>query len=160
MQIADNTVVTIDYTLTDTDGAVLDTSEGRQPLSYIHGVGNLIPGLENALAGKGAGDALQVTVPPDQAYGARNEDLLKVVEKSQFSGVDDLQVGMQFRVQSQAGQQIVTVTEIDGDNVTVDGNHPLAGATLNFDVTVVEVREATSEELEHGHVHGPGGHEH
>jgi FKBP-type peptidyl-prolyl cis-trans isomerase SlyD len=160
MQIAKNTVATIDYTLTNTQGQVLDTSKGGQPLSYLHGVGGIIPGLENALEGKQTGDVLTVEIQPEQAYGQRNEQLVQEVPRKMFQGVDNIQPGMQFRAQGPQGQQVVTVVGVNGENVKIDANHPLAGVTLKFDVNVVGVREATQEELSHGHVHGPGGHQH
>ncbi len=160
MQIAKHKVVTIDYTLTDDSGTIIDSSEGREPLAYIQGMNNIIPGLEAALEGKVAGDQLNVAIPPDQAYGERNDSLRQEVPKDRFDGAEDLEVGMQFHAQTEAGPLVVTVVGIEGDTVTVDGNHPLAGMTLTFDVKVVEVREASSEELDHGHVHGPGGHHH
>jgi len=160
MQVAKNKVVSIDYTLKNDAGEVIDSSEGHEPLFYLHGAQNIVPGLESALEGKAAGDRIQVSIAPAEAYGERNEALQQAVPREAFQGVEDLEVGMQFRAESDAGQQIVTITAIEGDEVTVDGNHPLAGETLNFDVTVVEVRDATAEELEHGHVHGPGGHHH
>ena len=160
MQIATNTVVTIDYTLRDDDQSVLDTSEGQEPLSYIHGIGNLIPGLEKALAGKAEGDRLQVTVPPDEAYGERDEALLQAIPRERFERADEIQVGMQFHTQTEEGMQVVTVVDVDGDNITIDGNHPLAGKTLHFDVAVVGVREASADEVSLGHAHGPGGHQH
>ena len=160
MQIAKNTVVAIDYTLTDDDGRVLDSSDGREPLSYLHGAGGIIPGLERELDGKSQGDQLEVSVTPDDGYGQRNEALRQDVPREQFAQIDDLSLGMQFRVDSDGGPMIVTVVEIAEDVVTVDGNHPLAGVNLNFAVTVRDVRDATAEELEHGHAHGPGGHSH
>lgn len=160
MQIAKHKVVTIDYTLTDDSGTIIDSSEGREPLAYIQGMNNIIPGLEAALEGKVVGDQLNVAIPPDQAYGERNDSLRQEVPKDRFDGAEDLEVGMQFHAQTEAGPLVVTVVGIEGDTVTVDGNHPLAGMTLTFDVKVVEVREASSEELDHGHVHGPGGHHH
>ena len=161
MDISKDKVVAIDYKLTDNDGQVLDSSEGQEPLFYLHGAGNIIPGLENSLEGKSTGDQLQVTVAPAEGYGERNDELKQQVLREQFEGIDDLELGMQFRVPTESGQHIVvTVVEIGEDVVTIDGNHALAGVTLNFDVTVREVREATEEELSHGHVHGPGGHEH
>lgn len=161
MQIAKNTVVTIDYHLTDPQGQVLDSSRGKQPLAYLHGVGGIIPGLETALNGKSAGDTLSVTIPPEQAYGVKNPQMVQDVPRSAFQGVADIQPGMQFQAQGPQGQvQIVTVVKVTPDTVTIDANHPLAGVTLNFDVTVVSVREATPEEISHGHVHGPGGHHH
>jgi len=160
MQIEKNKVATIEYTLKNDTGDVLDTSEGQEPMAYIQGVGNLIPGLEEALEGKGEGDEVQVSIPPEKAYGVRNDELIQVVERSVFQGVDELKVGMQFQAQSDQGTQVIWITKVEGDDVTIDGNHPLAGETLNFDVKVVGVREASADELDHGHVHGPGGHQH
>jgi FKBP-type peptidyl-prolyl cis-trans isomerase SlyD len=160
MQIATNTVVTIDYTLKDDDQSVLDTSQGQEPLSYIHGIGNLIPGLEKALAGKSEGDRVQVTIAPDDAYGERDEDLLQAIPRERFERANEIEVGMQFHTQSDEGMQVVTVVGVDGDNITIDGNHPLAGKTLHFDVQIVGVREASADEISHGHVHGEGGHHH
>lgn len=160
MQIAKDKVVTLDYVLTDDNGNELDRSnEGN--FAYLHGANNIIPGLENALAGKTAGDAVKVDVAPEEGYGQRNDSLTQVVTKDMFDPNAELAEGMQFHAQSPDGQHIVvTVTGINGDEVTIDGNHPLAGVNLNFDVKVVEVRDATAEELSHGHVHGPGGHDH
>jgi FKBP-type peptidyl-prolyl cis-trans isomerase SlyD len=159
MQIAKNSVVTIDYTLTGPDGQVIDTSVGRQPLPYLHGAGNLIPGLEKQLEGKSAGDTIKVTVAPEEAYGIRDESLTQTAPKSAFQS-PNIAVGQQFRADSPQGQKVFTVTKIEGDSVTVDGNHPLAGIALNFEVNIKDVRAATQEELAHGHVHGPGGHHH
>jgi len=160
VQATQDKVVTIHYTLTDQEGEVLDSSVGEQPLSYLHGRGNIIIGLEKALEGKKAGEKLQVTVPPDEAYGTVNEALVMQIPRTAFKDVDNLEPGMRFQVQGNEGVQVVTVTDIGESDVTVDGNHPLAGEELTFDVEITEVREATQEELSHGHVHGPGGHEH
>jgi FKBP-type peptidyl-prolyl cis-trans isomerase SlyD len=160
MQIATDAVASIHYTLTDDAGETLDSSAGGDPLAYLHGKGNLIPGLENALLGKQVGDRLQVKVAPADGYGEYNKALLQNVPRRSFKGVGNVQVGMQFQVQSPTGPLMVTVTRIAGDMVTVDGNHPLAGKILNFDVEITDVRVASEEELEHGHVHGPGGHHH
>ena len=161
MQITSQKVATIDYTLTDDQGTLIDSSKDGEPLAYIQGIGNLIPGLEEALEGKSAGDELSVSIQPDQAYGKRDEELLQAVPRTHFDGVDELQVGMQFRASSEDGdERVVTVVEVGDEQVTVDGNHPLAGQILNFEVKIVEVRDATQEELDHGHVHGPGGHHH
>lgn len=160
MQVEKNKAVTIEYTLTDPEGQVLDSSKGRQPLTYLHGTGGLIPGLENALEGKNAGDVLVVSVPPDQAYGEKDQSLIQAVPRNLFSGTDQIEKGMRFQVQSPAGRQIVTVVDVDPQMVTIDANHPLAGMTLNFDVTVLSVRDASPEELAHGHIHGPDGHAH
>jgi len=160
MQIGKHKVVTIDYTLTNNDGAVLDSSKGQEPLAYIHGTEFMIPGLEHALEGKAAGDSLSVTVEPADGYGERDEGLVKVVERGMFGDVERLDAGMQFQAQTDDGIEVVTVTAVEGDQVTVDGNHPLADVVLHFDVKVVGVRDASQEEIDHGHVHGPGGHHH
>ncbi len=160
MKIADKSVVSIDYTLKNDDGRILDTSEGREPLSYLHGYGNIISGLEEALTDKSAGDKINVSIPPEKAYGVRNEEAILQVNRDQFEGVDEIQVGMEVQTQSEHGIQLFTVSKIMGDTILLDGNHPLAGETLHFDVEVRDVREATEEELAHGHVHGPGGHHH
>lgn len=160
MLITKNRVVSIDYTLTDDQGNVIDSSQGGEPLVYIHGVGNIIPGLEEALEGKRSGDRLAVSISPDKGYGERIEELTQTVAREQFAGIDELRVGMQFHTEGTHGAQVVTITAIAGDEVTVDGNHPLAGATLNFEVAIVNVRDAHAEELSHGHVHGEGGHHH
>ena len=160
MNIASKAVAIIDYTLRDKDGQVLDTSEGGDPLAYIHGVGNIIPGLEEALEGKVAGDAVSVEVAPDKGYGHRDDSLKMVLPRDSFEGVDKIEEGMTFHAHGPDGSRVITVVGFEGDDVSVDGNHPLAGETLFFDVNIVEVREATAEELDHGHVHGPGGHHH
>lgn len=160
MQVAKDKVVAIDYTLKDDEGTVLDSSEGREPLAYIHGAGNIIPGLERALEGKQAGDNVSVRVDPAEAYGERDDALTQAVPMQMFQGVENVEAGMRFQAQTSSGVQVVTVTKVEGDQVTVDANHPLAGVPLNFDVNVREVREATAEELSHGHVHGPGDHDH
>ena len=160
MQIEENKVVKIEYTVKTEEGVLVDTSEGNEPLAYLHGHKHIIPGLENALVGKAVDDELSVTVTPEEAYGERHEQLIKEVPMQAFQGVDKVEPGMQFNAESPQGPQLITVTKVDGDTVTVDGNHPLAGVTLNFDVKVVEVREPSEEELSHGHVHGAGGHEH
>ena len=157
MQVEKNKVVSIDYTLTNAEGQTLDTSRGREPLSYLHGVGQIIPGLENALEGKAEGDAVQAVVPPDQGYGARNDRLVQEVPRQAFAGVQEVRPGMQFQAQTSGGPRVVTVVGVGNDTVKVDANHPLAGQTLHFDVNVVGVRDATPEELNHGHAHGAGG---
>ena len=158
MTIQRNKVVTINYTLTDETGSLLESSEGQEPLTYLHGVGNIIPGLEASLEGKSAGASLKVSVPPEEGYGVWDQEKVVDIPKSQFSGVDTVEAGMQFSVQSEAGEEVVTVSKVEGEMVTIDANHPLAGKTLTFDVTIVGIRDATAEELEHGHVHGHGGH--
>jgi FKBP-type peptidyl-prolyl cis-trans isomerase SlyD len=156
MPIAQNDVVTIHYTLKDDADKVLDSSSGGEPLAYLHGHENIIPGLESELAGKSAGDRLTVRVPAADGYGEYDRALVQKVPRRALKGISDLRVGLRL----QAGHQAVTVTHIAGDMVTLDGNHPLAGQTLNFDVEITAVRPATEEELAHGHVHGDGGHHH
>ena len=159
MTITVNKVVTLDYTLTDDSGEVLDQSSNGQ-FVYLHGASNIIPGLENALAGKSAGESLNVTVSPEHGYGHRDDNLSQVVGIDMFESPDDVEVGLQFHAQSGDGNHIVvTITQVEGDEVTIDGNHPLAGKTLNFDVTIVDVRDATEQELEHRHAHAHG-HDH
>jgi FKBP-type peptidyl-prolyl cis-trans isomerase SlyD len=160
MQVAQDTVVAIHYTLRNDSGATLDASNTGEPLVYLHGNGNLIPGLERALEGKSAGEKLSVAVPAADAYGEVDSDLVQDVPRSAFRGIDDIQVGMQFQAESNHGPRSVVVTKVTKELITVDGNHPLAGQNLNFEVEIAEVRAATREELEHGHVHGPGGHHH
>jgi FKBP-type peptidyl-prolyl cis-trans isomerase SlyD len=159
MQVEKEKVVTIDYTLTDEAGDVLDTSKGGNPLVYLHGAGNLIAGLENALAGKTAGESLKVVLSAEDGYGERDESLLRSVPKEQF-GDETLEVGMQFQARTSEGPVLLTVVGIEAESVTLDANHPLAGKPLAFDVTVVDVRAATAEELTHGHVHGDDDHHH
>ena len=158
MTIQKNKVVTVRYTLTDEAGGIIESSEGQEPMTYLHGSGNVIPGLEASLEGKSAGESVEVTVPPEDAYGEWDKTQVLDLPKGQFSGVSDIKAGMEFSVHSNVGEQIVTVTKVEAESVTVDANHPLAGKTLNFDVTVVGVRDATNDELEHGHAHGAGGH--
>jgi FKBP-type peptidyl-prolyl cis-trans isomerase SlyD len=154
MKIENNAVVSIQYKLTNDGGEVLDSSEGDEPLTYLHGTDSIIPGLENALTGKGSGEQLEVVVQPEEGYGEFNEAMIQVVPKDAFDGIDDIQPGMQFQAESPEGQlQIVSVKEIGDDGITIDANHPLAGQVLHFDITIETVREATAEELEHGHVH-------
>ena len=161
MLIANQHVVAIDYTLSNDAGEVIDSSAGAEPLVYLHGAGNIIAGLEKALLGKAVGDELDVSIEPEDAYGEYSAELITNLGREMFEGVDQLEVGMQFHASApDGGMQIVTIRDIDGDQVTIDGNHPLAGQQLNFKVKVVSVRAASEEELAHGHVHGEGGHQH
>lgn len=161
MLIANQHVVAIDYTLSNDAGEVIDSSAGAEPLVYLHGAGNIIAGLENALAGKIAGDELEVSIEPEDAYGEYSAELITNLGREMFEGVEELEVGMQFHASApDGGMQIVTVRDVDGDQVTIDGNHPLAGQQLNFKVKVISVRAASEEEVAHGHVHGEGGHQH
>ncbi|NQY10596.1 MAG: peptidylprolyl isomerase [Flavobacteriales bacterium] len=161
LSISDNLVVSMHYKLTDNEGNVLDDSTGNEPLAYLHGSKNIISGLESALAGKVEGDELQVKVAPKDGYGDVNPELIQTVPMEAFQGVEKVEEGMGFESQTPEGQiQRIVVKKVEGDEITIDGNHPLAGMELNFDVKIVEVREASDEEKEHGHVHGPGGHDH
>lgn len=159
MTVTKDKVVSIEYTLKDSDGNVLDASNGK-PLAYLHGHGQIIPGLEKALEGKNVGDKLTVTVPAAEAYGERVNQLVQEVPRQLFQGVDNIEVGMRFEAQSDQGVHSVEVIKVEGDTITVDGNHPLADKDLTFDVEIVDVRDATAEELEHGLAHGTGGVEH
>ncbi len=154
MKIEKNKIVSINYTLTNNKGETLDTSTGREPLKFIHGVGHIIVGLEEALLGKLKGDKLNVAIAPEKGYGLKIEEMIQKIPKNQFDASQPIEPGMQFNAQDEAGHAIVvTVTKVEADFITIDANHPLAGETLNFDVEVMDVREATNEELSHGHVH-------
>ena len=157
MKIEKDKVVSLHYTLTNSDGEVLDSSDGKEPMAYIHGNGHLIKGLEEDLEGKEAGYKNDVQIPPNKGYGEKDDSLIQTLPIADF-GDDEVKPGMQFKVDGNHGVQIATVIEVAGKQVTVDGNHELAGVTLNFKVEIVDVRDATAEELSHGHVHGPGGH--
>jgi FKBP-type peptidyl-prolyl cis-trans isomerase SlyD len=160
MQIANDSVVSIDYELKNDAGEVLDASAEGSPLVYLHGHRNLISGLEQALEGKAAGDSLEVRIAPADAYGEMNESLRQSVPKDRFQGVEQLEVGMQFQASTDQGPISVRIVAVEEELVTVDGNHPLAGQHLNFNVTVRDVRAADENEIAHGHVHGKGGVEH
>lgn len=156
MQITKNKVAAIHYTLRDNEGTIIDSSEGRDPLHYLHGAGNLIVGMEEGLEGKSKGDKLNLKIAPEKGYGEKDQSLVQKVPRTAF-GDQEIKPGMRFST-NQGG--VVTVTHVGIDGVTVDANHPLAGVELNFAVEVVDVREASKEEITHGHVHGPGGHHH
>jgi len=160
MQIADRSVASFHYTLTNDNGDVIDSSRQREPLAYLHGAGNIVAGLEKALVGRKAGDTFNVDVDPQQGYGPRHDEMVQTLPMSAFQGVPEVKPGMQFQASGPQGAVLVTVTSVDGDKVSVDGNHPLAGQTLHFDVEVTEVRAATEEELTHGHVHAADGSSH
>jgi len=161
MAVASDCVVTIHYTLKDDAGTVLDRSSPEEPLAYLHGHGNIIPGLEKQLDGKESGDALAVTLAPAEGYGEYDDRLVQSVPRQALQGIKDVKPGMRLQAQTEQGPQAVTVTEVLTDTVTLDGNHPLAGKSLHFDVQIEDVRPATKEELSHGHVHGPDeGHHH
>ncbi|MFK7969750.1 MAG: peptidylprolyl isomerase [Bacteroidia bacterium] len=161
MNIAKDAVVAINYTLRNDAGEVVDTSAGRDPLYYLQGHQNIIIGLEEKMEGKKVGDSLMVSVAPEKGYGVHDPAMVQEVPRERFQGVENIEAGMQFQAQGpDGGAQVVTVTGVTDTVVMVDANHPLAGQNLHFEVEVVEVREATSDELSHGHVHGPGGVEH
>jgi len=160
MKIANGKVVSIHYKLQSDTGETLDSSEGREPLAYLQGHGNIISGLENALVDKGVGDKLKVSVKPEEGYGERSDELVHSVPLSEFEDASQIQVGTRIRVETNHGEHIAVVTSIEDDVAKIDLNHPLAGETLHFDVEIMEVRDATEEELSHGHVHGPGWHHH
>lgn len=152
--IAENSVVNIHYELKDDQGQVLDSSKGAEPLSYLHGAGNIIPGLEKALAGKAEEETFQVRIEPEEGYGEPSPELIQTLPKTAFQGVEKVEVGMNFEAQAPDGSvQRVQVKDVADDEVTIDANHPLAGTPLNFDIEVVGVREATEEEVAHGHAH-------
>lgn len=160
MKIENNKVVQMNYVLTDSAGQQMDASNG-EPMAYLHGHHNVIPGLEKALEGRVAGDNFTVTIPAAEAYGETQANLIQEgVPKAMFQGVESIEVGMRFEAQSEHGFHSVVITDIQDETVTVDGNHELAGMDLTFKVEIVDVRDATAEELEHGHAHGPGGHQH
>lgn len=159
MKIAADTVVSIDYVLRDEAGEVLDESKG-EPLAYLHGHHNIVPGLEAALEGKGAGDKTRAKIEPEQGYGVHNPNKVLQIPRSQLSSEMEPEIGMMLHAETEQGPVPLWITEVGAEEVTVDGNHPLAGKVLDFEVEVKEVREASAEELSHGHVHGPGGHHH
>jgi FKBP-type peptidyl-prolyl cis-trans isomerase SlyD len=156
MQVADNMAVSIHYTLTNDEGEVIDSSEGNEPLVYLHGGGNIISGLEKALHGKAVGEKFNVRIDAEDAYGEFMDDRVQVISRDMFEGVDEIEVGMQFHADVSSGPGVITVVNVDGDDITIDGNHPLAGVPLTFAVEVIEIRPASREELAHGHIHGAG----
>jgi FKBP-type peptidyl-prolyl cis-trans isomerase SlyD len=159
MQIQKDSVVTIHYTVKDAEGQLIDSSDGQEPMAYLHGAGNIVEGLEAALEGQSVGAHVEVTLKPEQAYGSYQPKLVQQLARKVFEGAS-IEVGQRFNAQTAAGPRTVVVTEIKGDLITIDGNHPLAGQTLNFVVDVTAVRESTEEERAHGHVHGEHGHHH
>jgi FKBP-type peptidyl-prolyl cis-trans isomerase SlyD len=160
MQISDSKVVTLNYTLKDDDGNLIDESKDGQ-FVYLHGAQNIIPGLEIALTDKTKGDKVSIRIEPKDGYGEYSESMIQNVDKAMFDVEQELEVGQQFHAQTPEGQMItVTIKAVEDDEITVDGNHPLAGVHLNFDVEIMDVRDASPEEVDHGHVHGPGGHQH
>jgi FKBP-type peptidyl-prolyl cis-trans isomerase SlyD len=156
----DGKVVTIHYTLRDDDGDVIDTSDGSEPLEYLHGAGNIVPGLETAMVGKAVGDKFKVTVSPAEGYGEVKGEP-RPVPRNAFPDDADIEPGSQFFVRGQDGEPFpVWVAGFDGEDVLIDPNHPLAGENLHFEIEVTAIRDASKEEVEHGHPHGPGDHHH
>jgi FKBP-type peptidyl-prolyl cis-trans isomerase SlyD len=153
MTVKKDYIVSIDYTLTDNKKNILDSSIGEKPLEYLHGHGNIIPGLENALEGKSEGDKFSVHIQAAQAYGERDVNLLAEIPLEDFKETGKIEPGMRFHTQTSEGIQLITVVKIEDNKVTIDANHPLAGVALNFDVTITAIREASEDELHHGHVH-------
>lgn len=159
MEISTDAVVSFDYTLTNDAGEVLDSSQGGSPMAYLHGHDQIIPGLEQAMGGRKAGDAFDVSIAAADGYGERSDELVQQVPRDAFAGVDNVEAGMRFQAQGPGGPMIVRIVAVEDDTVTVDGNHELAGETLHFSIAITEVRTATAQELEHGHVHADG-HDH
>jgi len=154
--VQNNAVVTMAYALFDADKNEIEANE----FAYLHGHNNIIPGLESALHGLTAGDKKNVTVAPENGYGEFQEELVERVDRSAFPEDQDIEIGMQFQTDTPEGMRIFTVVEINGDEIVLDGNHPMAGQTLIFDVEIKDIRKATEEEMAHGHVHGAHGHHH
>jgi len=157
MKITNQKVVEIHYTLSDSEGKVIDSSAEQGPMSYLHGAQNIVPGLEQALAGKTVGDKLSVVVAPEDGYGHKDAALVQELPRESFGGIDNIEVGMEFHAQTEDGMQVVEVINLSDDTVTIDGNHPLAGVKLHFDIEILDVRDATEDEMSHGHIHTTGG---
>jgi len=157
LTISNNRVISIDYVLSDMQGQIIDSSKEMGPLEYIHGTGHLIPGLEKALDGKVAGENIKATIQPAEGYGEIRPEMVQTIPRSHFDSEGEIEIGMQFTANTDDGRIVLRVVKVTGDDVVVDGNHPLAGVALNFDVNIVSVREASPEELRHGHIHGGAG---
>lgn len=159
MQIDKNKVATLSYTLKNSKGDLLDTADAAHPFVYLHGANNIVVGLESRLKGKTTGDTLQAIVPPEEGYGLRDDTLTQEIPRHMFEGMEDtmLVAGAQFEAQTNAGIEVITIVKVDGDTISVDANHPLAGEALHFDIEVLAVRDATEEEISHGHAHSTGG---
>ena len=160
MIVEKDKAVSFHYTLKNADGEQMETSREKEPMSYLHGANNIIPGLEKTMEGHEVNDEFSVTVEPEEAYGVRNENNVQRVPMKRLKGIGKVSVGQVLNLQTNQGQVQVTVLKVGRFNVDVDGNHPLAGQALTFDVEITDIREASAEELEHKHVHGPGGHQH
>ena len=159
MKISQNKVATLSYTLKDDDGKIIDKADENSPFLYMHGTGGIIKGLENALEDKEVGNDFNIIIAPEDAYGEHDPKLTEAVPRKMFEGITDEEMvaGAQFHASTAQGTQVITVASIDGDMINIDANHPLAGETLHFEVAVKEIREATEEEIAHGHPHPPGG---
>jgi FKBP-type peptidyl-prolyl cis-trans isomerase SlyD len=160
LKVGNAMVVTLDYTLKNDEGEVVDSSAGKQPLVYLHGAGNIIEGLEDGLEDLVKGDTFTVSVEPKKGYGPIDKRLISELPKTRFPEDAKIDVGQQFTINGPNGQRQVKVIEVKDDSAVIDGNHPLAGKTLNFSGTILDLREASAGELQHGHAHGPGGHHH
>ena len=161
MKVGKDKVVLMHYTLKNDAGDVIDSADGADPVPFLQGHGNSIPGLESALEGSKVGDKLDVSIEPEEAYGLRMQDAIQEIPSSALQGIDEVKVGMQLQSQDQDGNAfLVNVTKIEDDKITVDANHPLAGQTLHFSVSIESIRKAEAEELSHGHVHADGQHNH
>ncbi len=167
MFVEKDKVVTIEYTLKDDKGVVIDSSspadgrEGSGPLAYLHGHGNILPALEADIAGRKVNESIQSVISPENGYGVYDQARVMQVNREQIGGVDSIEIGMELQSEDEQGNGVIfCVTAVEGDTITLDANHDLADVELHFDVKVVGIREALAEELEHGHVHGPGGHHH
>jgi FKBP-type peptidyl-prolyl cis-trans isomerase SlyD len=158
MKITRDKVVSLHYTLRNDSGDTIDSSTGGEPLAYLHGTGSILPGLENALEGREPGEKISVRLPAKEGYGERNDALVQVVPRKALATIGKIKVGTRFQANVQGGARVMTITAVEQEEITIDANHPLAGVDLNFEVEVVDVRDATAEELAHGHVHGAGGH--
>lgn len=153
MQIKDDTIVTFDYTVLDEKGDLIESSKDQGPMRYLHGAGRIVSGLEAALDGKKTGDTLSVTLSPEQAYGKRDDTRIHVFNKNELSGLGEVKIGTQLKAEGDSGTRILTISKIEDDEITLDENHPLAGKTISFDITVTDVRPATDEELGHTEHH-------
>lgn len=161
MPIQQHSVVSFHYTVVDNDSdQLIDSSENKEPLTYLHGASNIVAGLEQALEGRAVSESFEVTVAPADAYGERVADKVKTVPRNLFDNNDKLEAGVKVTAETESGPVHFIITEVTGETVTVDGNHPLAGRSLRFNVSVKSIREASDEEIAHGHVHGPEGHNH
>jgi len=160
MIVEKDKAVSFHYTLKDADGEQMETSRDKDPMSYLHGANNIIPGLEKAMEGRSVNDEFSVTVEPEEAYGVRNENNVQRLPMKRLKGIGKVSVGQVLTLQTNKGPVQVTVLKVGRFNIDVDGNHPLAGKQLTFDVEITGIRDASDEELEHRHVHGPGGHQH